>query len=169
MQLRPAQEKELPAIWLILQQAIEQRRLDGSTQWQDGYPNEDSIRHDMAIGAAYVLKDAHEIVAYVALIFGEDPAYNDIQGQWLTEGDYLVVHRLATSKARKKQGYAVHLFGLLEKLCLARGVYSIKVDTNFDNKAMLHILQKLKYSYCGEVLMRGEARLAFEKVLSAAD
>ena len=26
-----------------------------------------------------------------------------------------------------------------------------KVDTNFDNAAMLHILKKLGYTYCGEV------------------
>jgi hypothetical protein len=33
-------------------------------------------------------------------------------------------------------------------------VFSIKVDTNFDNLAMLHILEKLDYQYCGEVYFR---------------
>ena len=48
---------------------------------------------------------------------------------------------------------------------LESNVYSIKVDTNFDNVPMLRILDKLGYVYCGEVFFRGSARKAFEKVL----
>ena len=40
-----------------------------------------------------------------------------------------------------------------------------KVDTNFDNVAMLHILKKLGYTYCGEVYLAGGERKAFEKLL----
>ncbi len=40
-----------------------------------------------------------------------------------------------------------------------------KVDTNFDNAAMLHILKKLGYTYCGEVYLAGGERKAFEKLL----
>jgi hypothetical protein len=39
------------------------------------------------------------------------------------------------------------------------------VDTNFDNAAMLHILKKLGYTYCGEVYLAGGERKAFEKLL----
>lgn len=53
----------------------------------------------------------------------------------------------------------------LEKLAMKRDVYSVKVDTNFDNKAMLRILEKLNYQYCGKVYFRGGARMAFEKLL----
>lgn len=40
-----------------------------------------------------------------------------------------------------------------------------KVDTNFDNAAMLHLLKKLGYTYCGEVYLAGGERKAFEKLL----
>ncbi|WP_409450858.1 hypothetical protein [Epilithonimonas sp.] len=40
-----------------------------------------------------------------------------------------------------------------------------KVDTNFDNAAMLQILKKLGYTYCGEVYLAGSERKAFEKLL----
>ena len=40
-----------------------------------------------------------------------------------------------------------------------------KLDTNFDNAPMLKILDKLGYTYCGEVFFRGSARKAFEKIL----
>lgn len=36
---------------------------------------------------------------------------------------------------------------------------------NFDNAAMLHILKKLGYTYCGEVYLAGGERKAFETSL----
>lgn len=165
MILRKATLSDVPAIWAILQQAIEQRRRDGSRQWQDGYPNEQVVREDIANGYGYVLVREGEIAAYAAIIFGVEPAYNDIDGQWLTNGDYVVVHRVATSNAVKRCGVAVRLFEMIADMAAERGVYSIKVDTNFDNAPMLGILGKLGYTYCGEIFFGGAARRAYEKVL----
>lgn len=165
MNLRKATLSEIPVIWEILQQAIERRKQDGSEQWQDGYPNEQSILKDLSNGSAYVLTEKDQIIAYAAIIFGVEPAYNDIEGKWLTNGDYVVVHRVATSNEAIGKGIATHLFKLIEDIALESKVYSIKVDTNFDNAPMLKILDKLGYTYCGEVFFRGSARKAFEKVL----
>jgi GNAT superfamily N-acetyltransferase len=164
MILRKADFSEVPVIWSILQQAIEQRRLDGSDQWQNGYPNEKTILDDISNGYGYVLVD-NTIVAYAAIIFGVDPTYTEIKGKWLTNGDYVVVHRVATSNSVKGKGVATRLFEMIEDLSRQHNVFSIKVDTNFDNKPMLRILDKLNYSYCGEVFFEGSPRKAFEKVL----
>ncbi|MNR28649.1 Acetyltransferase (GNAT) family protein [compost metagenome] len=112
-----------------------------------------------------MLTDNDQIIAYAAIIFDVEPAYNDIQGKWLTNNDYVVVHRVATSNEAIGKGIATQLFKLIEDLALDSKVYSIKVDTNFDNIPMLKILDKLNYTYCGEVFFRGSARKAFEKVL----
>lgn len=165
MTLRKATPSEIPAIWKILQQAIERRKADGSEQWQDGYPNEQTIQNDLANGCGYVLVENDRILAYAAIIFDVEPAYTDIQGKWLTNKDYVVVHRVATSNEAIGKGIATQLFKLIEDMALDSNVYSIKVDTNFDNLAMLRILDKLDYTYCGEVFFRGSARKAFEKVL----
>lgn len=162
---RKAQISEAEIIWKILQQAIERRRKDGSNQWQDGYPNLEVVKADISLGKGYVLEFEGEIAAYAALVFNDEPAYDEIEGNWLTHGDYLVVHRVAVSDEYLGKGIAVGLFKILENFARAHQVYSIKVDTNFDNLAMLHILEKLHYQYCGEVYFRGSARKAFEKVL----
>ena len=57
---------------------------------------------------------------------------------------------------------------MIENLCIEQQIYSIKVDTNFDNIPMLKILDKLNYSYCGEIFFEGAARKAYEKVLYAS-
>ncbi len=166
MILRKATTADAPVVWEILQQAIEQRRQDGSEQWQDGYPNEKSIAADIAAGCGYVLEEHSAVLAYAAIISDKEPAYEAINGKWLTDGDYLVVHRVAVSNSSKGKGIATKLFAMIEDLAVRKRIYSIKVDTNFDNAPMLRIFEKLGYSYCGEVFFRGSARKAFEKVLS---
>nr|WP_294859899.1 GNAT family N-acetyltransferase [uncultured Fluviicola sp.] len=165
MNLRKATSSEIPAIWEILQQAIARRKADGSEQWQDGYPNEQSIYNDLENNSAYVLIENDQIIAYAAIIFDIEPAYTEIEGSWLTNEEYVVVHRVATSDKVIGKGIATRLFRLIEDLALDSKVYSIKVDTNFDNIPMLKILAKLDYVYCGEVFFRSAARKAFEKVL----
>ena len=163
--LRKAQIPEAEIIWQILQQAIERRRKDGSNQWQDGYPNLEVVKTDISLGKGYVLEIDNAIAAYAALVFNDEPAYYEIIGDWLTNDDFLVIHRVAVSNDFLGKGIAVLLFQKLEDFAKENQVFSIKVDTNFDNLAMLHILEKLDYQYCGEVYFRGSARKAFEKVL----
>ena len=165
MILRAAKLTEVDQIWEIIQYAIAQRKADGSTQWQDGYPNESTIKTDINQGYSYVIEEDGTILLYAAIIFGVEPAYETIEGQWLSNQDYVVLHRVAASPLAKGKSIATKFFQMVENLCIEKGVYSIKVDTNFDNMAMLRILEKLNYTYCGEVYFRGAARKAFEKVL----
>nr|WP_315158515.1 GNAT family N-acetyltransferase [uncultured Flavobacterium sp.] len=165
MILKTASLADIPVIWDILQAAIAQRKEDGSTQWQDGYPNLETVTNDFVKDYAHVLVENEVVVAYAAIIFGEEPAYNDLQGEWLSHSDYVVVHRVATAPEYKGKGIATLLFEKIEELSIAKAVFSIKVDTNFDNFPMLKILEKLGYTYCGEVVFRGAPRKAFEKLL----
>jgi GNAT superfamily N-acetyltransferase len=165
MNLRPAKLSELDTIWEILQDAIAQRKRDGSEQWQQGYPNLETVTTDIQDGYGYVVEEDEEVVAYAAIIFGVEPNYAKITGKWLSEGDYAVVHRVATAEAVKGKGVATQLFILIEELSRSKGILSIKVDTNFDNQPMLRILEKLSYTYCGEIFFGGATRMAFEKLL----
>lgn len=167
MELRAATIPMVPRIWEILQDGIAQRKEEGSDQWQKGYPNEQTILDDIAKKQAFVLINQGEIVAYAAVIFGEnpEPAYLKIKGKWLSSDPYGVVHRVATAKEHKGKGIASLLFEKIEELSRSRGIPSIKVDTNFDNKPMLRIMEKLNYTYCGEVWLRDGQRKAFEKLV----
>lgn len=164
---RKATQKDLPEIWTLIQQAILRRKIDGSDQWQDGYPNELVIRKDIENENAYVLTHENEIAGYIAILFNDEPAYKNIKGEWLTHGDFVVVHRLAISDKYLGKGLAQRLLDYTEKLAVENKIFSIKIDTNFDNIAMLKILEKMGYTHCGEVTFsNGNRRKAFEKVVS---
>jgi GNAT superfamily N-acetyltransferase len=163
--LRRAEIADQDSIWKILQQAIQRRKNDGSNQWQDGYPNSETSIIDIKNKVGFVLEINNEIVGYAAIIFDIEPAYEIIDGNWLTSGKYAVIHRVAISEKFLGKGVATKLFLKIENYVKSQLINSIKVDTNFDNIQMLKILDKLNYTYCGEVHFRGSPRKAFEKIL----
>lgn len=163
---RKATSADRPHIWNILQQAILRRKKDGSRQWQEGYPNEDVVQQDIDKGIGYVLTVDDRIACYAAILINDEPAYHELNGTWITNEDFVVVHRLAVSDEFVGQGLAQKMLRCTEEYALTNNIFSVKVDTNFDNIPMLKIFEKLGYQYCGEVTFRGGIRLAFEKVLS---
>lgn len=162
---RQATTEDIPKIWEILQQAIERRKLDGSTQWQNGYPNLETVKTDVENGYNYVLVENYEVIATAVLIFNYEPTYEKIDGAWLTTAEFMVVHRIAVDNRIVGKGLGKIIFEAFEKVALEHRIYSIKIDTNFDNAQMLRLLEKLGYAYCGEIQVSDGKRKAFEKVL----
>lgn len=163
---RKASLDDLTLIWKILQQGIVRRKKDGSIQWQDGYPNPEVIKKDIEKSAGYVLTDRNSIIGYCAILINDEPEYANIEGNWLTNEDFVVFHRVAISEKYLGKGLSKKILESIEVVALDNGIYSIKADTNFDNIAMLKAFERMGYFYCGEVYFRGQARKAFEKVLS---
>ena len=163
---RKATLKDANIIWTILEQAINRRKQDGSEQWQDGYPNISVVKNDLQKEAGYVLTDNDLIIGYASIVFNDEPAYSELNGTWLTTGHFAVLHRLALSEDSLGKGLAKKIMLYAEEVAAANNIFSIKVDTNFDNIPMLKIFEKLGYIYCGEVEFRGSKRKAFEKILT---
>ena len=164
-QFRKAALSDVNAIWSILQQAIERRKQEGSNQWQDGYPNPEVIKKDVEKEVAFVLIEQGEIAGYVAILINDEPEYENIEGTWKTNKDYVVFHRVAISENHLGKGLAKKMMRFIEEYALQNDIYSIKADTNFDNTVMLSIFKKLGYTYCGKVYFRNSPREAYEKVL----
>jgi len=166
IEFRKAATGDIPAVWEILQQSIKRRKQDGSAQWQDGYPNLETVKTDVEKGQNYILIQNGKIIVTAAVIFNFEPTYEEIDGAWLTSGDFMVVHRVGIADEAAGKGFAQKLFRILEDFAIENQIYSIKIDTNFDNLPMLKILEKLGYNYCGEIQVRDGKRKAFEKVLN---
>lgn len=164
-QFRKAETADINLIWNLLQQAILRRKAEGSSQWQDGYPNRGVIQNDIERGAGFVLTYNNAISGYAAVIVNDEPAYAAIEGNWLTNDDFVVVHRMVISADHIGKGLARRMLKFVEDYAISRHIHSIKADTNFDNTAMIKTFEKSGYVYCGEVSLRGSPRRAYEKVL----
>ena len=162
--LRPAAESDIDRCWEMLQQGKAQMFREGKKQWTEAYPSRQSVENDLARGVALVLELDGAVVAYGAVIFDGEPAYAQIEDRWLSHGSYVVIHRLAVADEVKRQGVATEFFRQVMHLASTRGVHSIKVDTNYDNFYMQHLLARLDFTYCGDVSYPQGARMAYEKV-----
>lgn len=161
---RPAELSDVDRIWQIICQAKEQMKRLGSQQWQDGYPTPQDITRDIEREYAYVLCEKGKIVAYGAIVFEGEPAYEAItDGDWLNDGLYVVVHRLAVADEAKRRGIATRFMREVEALSFTERVYQFRVDTNFDNYYMHKMLARLGFTYCGKVRYERGERLAYQK------
>ncbi len=165
MLFRQAQIDDLEAIWQIILYAKESMRQRGSQQWQDGYPFRETIAQDIVHCYGYVVEEQGEVIAYMAISGDGEPTYQKIEGAWLDEAPYIVIHRMAVSPQGKGKGLGSYLIQEAEKTAVFKGIGSIRVDTNFDNDVMKHILQKQGYIYCGIIEVRDGKREAFQKSL----
>lgn len=164
---RKAQISDLPAVMVIIRQAIDQMRSEGKNQWNENYPTVGHISSDIEKGYGFVLEDAATgiIACYGAIVYDGEPAYNHLEGEWLSEYPYVVVHRMAILNEFKGQGLAAVFFDCVEKISLKKGVRSFKIDTNYDNSRMLNVLRRLGFTYCGTIHYEGGQRMAYEKII----
>lgn len=165
--LRKITPEDLNQVMEIIEQGKVYLKSSGVDQWQNGYPNEAVIKEDIANGYGYVLECEGEVVGTVALSFDGEPWYDDIRGgEWMSNGNFLVIHRLAVSHDARGTDLASEMIKQSEKLCAERGVRSIKIDTHEDNIIMQKFVKKNGFKYCGIVILGSEGeRLAFEKLL----
>ena len=166
MELRLAFPNEVDTIMQVIEGAKKCLAEAGSTQWQNGYPDADTIIEDIISGQAYVALEEGELLAYAAVTKSPEKAYEAIyDGNWEgRESEYLVFHRIAVASDVQGQGVAqTFLEGLIEGF----DYLDFRSDTHAKNKAMQHIFEKLGFKQVGKVPVDGE-RLAYQKIKSNA-
>lgn len=166
MEIRLAFPNEVDAIMQVIEEAKKCLVDAGSTQWQNGYPNTDTIIDDIISGQAYVALEEGELLAYAAVTKNPEKSYEAIyDGDWQgKETEYLVFHRIAVASDVQGQGVAqTFLEGLIEGF----DYLDFRSDTHAKNIAMQHIFEKLGFKQVGKVPVDGE-RLAYQKLKSNA-
>lgn len=160
MHIRKAKPEELDLLMGIFAAAkIFMAQRGNSYQWIAGYPSRELIAQNIREGDSYVcVDDEGEILATFFFKIADDETYAGIyNGQWLNDGPYGVVHRLASSG--KVKGISDHCLQWCYDQC-----GNIRIDTHEDNKVMRNVLMRNGYTYCGIIYIKnGAQRLAFQK------
>lgn len=147
MEFKKATLLELDDILVLYDNARRFMRETGNlTQWQNGYPNKNLIAEDIKKGQLYILEDNGEISAVFVYFKGVEPDYEQIDGKWLNDKPYGVLHRICVAK--KGNGIAAKCFEFAYLDCK-----NLKIDTFPDNKIMQHTLEKNGFVRCGTVLV----------------
>ncbi|MGM9973620.1 MAG: GNAT family N-acetyltransferase [Clostridiaceae bacterium] len=167
MELRKTTEQDIPRVMEIIRAAQRYFREANIYQWVNNYPNEEIIKEDISKDYSYVLVHEGKIAATAAVAFDGESTYEKIyEGNWITDGEYAVIHRIAVAEELKGQGVASEVLKKVEELCRERQVNSIKIDTHEDNKSMQRLMEKNGFVYCGIIYLEsGSKRIAFEKLI----
>ena len=136
-------------------------------QWQNNYPNELIIKNDIFSKYAYVLEENNQILGYCLISNEKDSNYDNVfAGQWLSNDNYLVIHRLVISNEFKGMNLGSKIIEFTKTLALNMQIYSIKVDTHDDNLSMIKLLTKNNFSYIGIIKIEDQSlRNAYEYVI----
>lgn len=164
MEIRKAKLEDLDSILSIYDTARAFMKSYGNaTQWGDAWPPKEVIISDIEEGNGYVVVGKDDLPhAVFALIFDKDPNYESIDGAWLNDEPYAVIHRIASDGSVKgilsmAVDYASHY------------IKNIRIDTHQDNSPMLRAIKKCGFVYCGGINLDkrdgDSARLAFALAL----
>ena len=124
-------------------------------QWKNSNPTKEQVIDDINKNLSYVCVDK-EIVGVFFFNIDVDPTYLKIDGSWLNDEKYGVIHRIAS----KTNGKGVGTFCI--KWTIAQ-CDNIRIDTHEDNIPMRNLLAKLGFKYCGIIeLFNKEKRLAYQ-------
>ena len=159
MNIRKARPQEMDSIMDIIAHARSIMRANGNaSQWINGYPSRELMLECLDKGELFVCISGREPAGVFCFAVAEDPNYNKIEGAWLNEAPYGVIHRLATNGQIRGVAAAVLHW------CFEQHP-NIRVDTHRDNTIMQHIFEKMGYSYCGIIYVSdGTPGLAYQKV-----
>lgn len=157
--VRPTAEGDEAAVMAMYDHSRSLMRASGNTTQWVGYPTLQQLHADMQSHSSYVLTDAEGVaVGTFAMVAGDEPTYALIeQGRWLdSRTPYATIHRVACAPAQ--HGIAA------QALAFAKSRHPhLRIDTHQSNSAMLHIVEREGFVYCGIVYMAdGTERLAYE-------
>lgn len=157
MTIRKANRSDIGGIMQIIEAArLFMRSYGNMTQWADGYPEESLMLSEIEAGHCLVVESGNRAVATFCLIVGNDPTYAEIDGAWLDDAPYAVIHRLASDQSVRG----------IAKACLDWSFSqcdNIRIDTHHDNIILQKLLKNYGFSYCGIIrLTNGDPRLAYQ-------
>lgn len=155
--VRLANMGDMPDILAVYDRARKFMSQNGNpTQWGDGYPQENILLDDIEKQRLYVYTEDRQIEAVFVFFTGDDPTYSYIEGKWLCDEPYGVIHRIASS------GRVKGVFTACLDFCKSKTSH-IRIDTHKDNKIMQSVLKKHGFLPCGTIYLEsGAPRIAYE-------
>lgn len=158
MIIRKAAADDLEEICRIYAGARAYMRESGNPgQWKDAHPAPEIVERDIQTGTSYVCVDGEKIAVVFYFNIERDPTYGKIDGRWLNDEPYGVVHRIA--RDRDATGAAAFCLDWCFEQCR-----NLRIDTHRDNAPMRGLLEKLGFCYCGIIwIENGEERIAFQR------
>ena len=162
--IRKATPAAAASLLRLVRECVAAMRAAGIEQWDEVYPNAETIAGDIAAGTLDVMCDGDEIAACITVDKRLDPLWHDMD--WSTDDTSVAaVHRLMVHPGWQGQGIAKFLMLHAEQVARAKGCCCIRLDSFLQNPAAMALYPRLGYRRTGTAMMRKGEFAGFEKLL----
>lgn len=153
MKIRKFEEKDIPVVLQMIEDARENMKKMNLDQWQDGSPNESTLRKYLKNGNGYISEEQNAFGAVVK---------QDVDYKLLLSGDYVVFHTFVVDQKLRGTGLSNDFFEEILKIAKSEGHKIFALDTHRDNKYMLRFIRNHGFIELGSVMINGtKPRIAF--------
>lgn len=159
MIIRLATLNDIPGIMQLIAEVVPAMNALGNFQWDSTYPNAKVFENDIALNQLWVADAGGVIAGISAITTDQEPEYADVG--WDISETAIVTHRLAVSSHYRGQGIAAKLLQQAEQEAINRGIKTLRIDTNSNNKATRQLFPKLGYEFAGEIGLGFRPNLRF--------
>jgi GNAT superfamily N-acetyltransferase len=158
-------ERDLGWVMQLIRRCIADMTARGIDQWDEIYPNADTVLADIRAQTLYVASlDAAALVGVFTLDTTEDPRWS--VAEWTIRGVPLgVVHRLMVDPPYQGRGVARTLMAIAESHARSLGLGAIRLDCYSENPQALRLYAGLGYRDAGGAQLRKGLFRCLEKRL----
>lgn len=160
--LRNATVSEIDSINRMFDAAKAKGRVDGSSDWDEDYPNREIIEDDIMNQYLYVLEDQSRIIASISLIEDEPEDIKDLG--WESAKTCFLV-RLCVAPEYQGKGIGEQMMKSISIIAKEKGYKATHHLAAEVNKAANRLYQRMGYRDLGSIHVYDTDFRAYEKLL----
>jgi len=150
------------AVERLFEAAKRAGRLNGTTDWDDTYPNREFIDGDIARGELWVLREDGELLASISLM--REDFEDELDAGW-TDVNSCILARLCVDPALQGRGVGAEMMRLVTEEAARQGYRATRHLASVKNPTALRLYRKLGYRELRQVYFADTDFIAFEMLL----
>ena len=151
VEIRPLEIHEADEAMALYRRVMLAMRASGHLQWDDTYPNRETLERDLAAGTVFAAIIDGMLAGLVSMDGNQSSSYEPIPFEFGTP--YRVVHRLAVDPARQRRGLSKAHMDFAEERARQAGCPAMRRDTCEDNGPELALYRNRGYVVRGTCLL----------------
>ena len=163
IEIRQANRYDIASLMDLVRACILKMQAQGIDQWDERYPDRETIQRDVDDGTVFVARIAGVIAGMATLNEHQSPEYADVA--WRFSGRPGVIHRLMVAPAAEGTGVARALLRFLETRGESIGCNCIRLDVFVRNPRAVRFYELASYQRAGQVKFRKGNFYCYEKIL----
>lgn len=159
---RKAAKNEAETILSLYRLATEKGRIDGTSDWDDEYPNKEILEEDLLKECLFVLEDEGDILAAITIMEEENM---DIQSLNWTKAISCFLVRLCVSPGHQGKGIGEKMMHYASEYAKGKGFEATHHLAAKVNKTANNLYARMGYHIVGVILLYETDFIAYEMLL----